>query len=74
MTISGVFAWQRTHGGLGSNEFATEEQFVHFDRLMREHHGCGVSVRALNGGPRAAPPLTLTSPTRTSLTRFEPLG
>jgi hypothetical protein len=47
---------------------------VHFDRLMREHHGCGVSVRALNGGPRAAPPLTLTSPTRTSLTRFEPLG
>jgi hypothetical protein len=38
MTISGVFAWQRTHGGLQSNEFETEEQFVQFDRLIRDNN------------------------------------
>ena len=36
LTASAVFAWQRTHGGLRSNEFATEEQFVQFDRLIRD--------------------------------------
>jgi hypothetical protein len=40
-----VFAWQRTHGGLGSNEFATEEQFVQFDRLIRDNNfHMGVTV------------------------------
>jgi hypothetical protein len=38
MTISSVFAWQRTHGGLQSNEFTTEEQFVQFDRLIRDNN------------------------------------
>ncbi|HET9361648.1 MAG TPA: hypothetical protein VFO58_17970 [Vicinamibacterales bacterium] len=38
MTVTGVFAWQRTHGGLGSNEFATEEQFLQFDRLIRDNN------------------------------------
>jgi hypothetical protein len=37
-TVTGVFAWQRTHGGLGSNEFATEEQFLQFDRLIRDNN------------------------------------
>jgi hypothetical protein len=44
-TVSGVFAWQRTHGGLASNEFATEEQFVQFDRLIRDNNfHMGVTV------------------------------
>jgi hypothetical protein len=38
MYVSGVFAWQRTHGGLASNEFATEEEFVQFDRLIRDNN------------------------------------
>lgn len=45
MTVSGVFAWQRTHGGLRSNEFETEEQFVQFDRLIRDDNfHMGVTV------------------------------
>jgi hypothetical protein len=38
LTASAVFTWQRTHGGLRSNEFATEEQFVQFDRLIRDNN------------------------------------
>jgi hypothetical protein len=37
LMLSGVFAWQRTHGGLRSNEFETEEQFLEFDRLIRDN-------------------------------------
>lgn len=38
LIVSGVFAWQRTHGGLRSNEFVTEEQFLEFDRLIRDNN------------------------------------
>jgi hypothetical protein len=37
LAVSGVFAWRRTHGGLASNEFATEEQFLQYDRLIRDN-------------------------------------
>jgi hypothetical protein len=38
LTASAVFTWQRTHGGLRSNEFTTEEQSVQFDRLIRDNN------------------------------------
>jgi hypothetical protein len=44
--VRGVLSWQRSHGGLSSIEFDTEEEFVQFDRLLRDnyfHMGAAVS-------------------------------
>ena len=38
--------WQRTHGGLDSTEFETDEQFVQFDRILKDdsfHLGAGLA-------------------------------
>jgi hypothetical protein len=46
VTAGAVLAWQRTHGGLRSNEFTTEELFQQFDRLIRDnsfHVGASLS-------------------------------
>jgi len=31
-------AWQRSHGGLTSNEVATEEQFSQYDRILKDNN------------------------------------
>ena len=33
-----VMSWQRSHGGLKSTEFDTEEEFVQFDRLLKDNY------------------------------------
>jgi hypothetical protein len=41
-----AFSWQRSHGGLRSTEFGTDEQFQQFDRILKDnsfHVGGGVS-------------------------------
>lgn len=41
------FSWQRTHGGLRSNEFTEDIQFAQYDRLIRDNHfhvSSGVTV------------------------------
>lgn len=38
LTAGGVFTWQRTHGGLRSTEFDTDEEIVQFDRLIRDNN------------------------------------
>ena len=46
LSVRGALSWQRSHGGLRSTEFVTEEQGVEFDRLLRDnffHAGVGVS-------------------------------
>jgi hypothetical protein len=46
MSVRGLLSWQRTHGGLSSNEFVTQELFEQFDRLLRDnsfHVGGGLS-------------------------------
>ena len=46
LTASALFAWQRTHGGLPSTDFTTEELFLQFDRLIRDnsfHTGASVA-------------------------------
>jgi hypothetical protein len=40
-------SWQRSHGGLRSTEFGTDEQFQQFDRTLKDnsfHVGGGVSI------------------------------
>jgi hypothetical protein len=37
LTRGGV-SWQRSHGGLRSSEFATEEQYSQFDRLLKDNN------------------------------------
>ena len=32
-----IFYWQRSHGGLKSTEFETEEEWVQFDRLLKDN-------------------------------------
>ena len=32
-----IFYWQRSHGGLKSTEFETDEQWVQFDRLLKDN-------------------------------------
>jgi hypothetical protein len=46
LLVRAAFSWQRSHGGLRSTEFATEEQLQQFDRLLKDnsfHVGGGVS-------------------------------
>jgi len=31
-------AWQRSHGGLTSNEVATEEQISQYDRILKDNN------------------------------------
>jgi hypothetical protein len=33
-----VMSWQRSHGGLRSTEFDSEEEFVQFDRLLKDNY------------------------------------
>ena len=33
-----VFSWQHSHGGLRSNEFATDEQLSQYDRLIKDNN------------------------------------
>lgn len=33
-----VFSWQRSHGGLRSTEFDTDERLQQFDRLVRDNN------------------------------------
>lgn len=42
----GIFAWQRSHGGLRGTEFTTENEWLQFDRLLRDdyfHAGAAIS-------------------------------
>jgi hypothetical protein len=38
LSARGVLAWQRSHGGLRSDEFETDEQWEQFDRLLRDNY------------------------------------
>jgi hypothetical protein len=33
-----AFSWQRSHGGLRSDEIVTEEQLSQYDRLIKDNH------------------------------------
>ena len=33
-----AFSWQRSHGGLRSNEIVTDEQLSQYDRLIKDNH------------------------------------
>jgi hypothetical protein len=33
-----AFSWQRSHGGLRSDEFATEEQYQQYDRILKDNN------------------------------------
>lgn len=46
LSANASFAWQRTHGGLRGTEIVTEEQFVQYDRLVRDNNlqaGIGIA-------------------------------
>jgi hypothetical protein len=38
LSTRAVFAWQRSHGGLRTTEFETDEQWEQYDRLLRENY------------------------------------
>ena len=38
VSARGSVSWQRSHGGLRSTEFVTEEQFVQFDRILKDNY------------------------------------
>ena len=70
-----AFSWQRSHGGLRSNEIVTEEQLSQYDRLIKDnnfHITGGVSyslpkfdrVRLVYVTTRAEPTRTSATPSR----------
>jgi hypothetical protein len=53
LSARGVLAWQRSHGGLRSTEFETDEQWEQFDRILRDNYfhltaGASYSLPALD--------------------------
>ena len=38
LSARGAFSWQRSHGGLRSTEFDTEEEFEQYDRLLKDNN------------------------------------
>ncbi len=38
LSARGAFSWQRSHGGLRSTEFDTEEEFQQYDRILKDNN------------------------------------
>ena len=38
LVVRGGVSWQRSHGGLRSNEIATEEQYSQYDRIIKDNN------------------------------------